>query len=119
VDAHPFFTAVPPRDLTNIERDVVQRLLKSAAPNRLAEASSLSVVGRCGCGACPTVFFRAPNGRREHDLAHFTGRDSLGVTGVVLLQTEEGLSQLEFYSVDGHDPWDVPEVQSLVPFASA
>ncbi len=113
-ESHPFFMALSPRELTALESLVLDRLL-TAANDRAKEISQLRVVGRCGCGACPTVFFRVPTKSQiESDVAHFIGRDKRGgLTGAVVLSTEDGLSQLEFYSVDGHEPWDIPEVDSL------
>lgn len=113
-ESHPYFVAVPSRELTTPEFSVLARLL-TAATDHAKQVSQLRVVGRCGCGACPTVFFRAPiKTQAESDVAHFVGRDkSGGLTGAVVLSTDEGLSQLEFYSVDGHEPWDIPEADSL------
>jgi hypothetical protein len=119
VDAHPYFEAVPTRALAEIERAVVVRLV-SGTPEYAEAVPSMRVVGRCGCGSCPTVFFQVPrDGMREWDVAHFVGREPNGaVTGAVLMASAEGLSQLEFYSVDGHDPWSIPEVSSLEPAAA-
>lgn len=117
-EAHLYFAPVAPRELTPLERAVVTRIL-SAAPQFAGEVPRLRVVGRCACGACPTVFFRKlTESGSERDVAHFVGREKGGgLTGAVLLASEGGLSQLEFYSVDGHDPWDIPEISTLEPTA--
>ena len=118
LSVHPYFLAIAPRELSEVERATVERLLVKA-PEFAGELSRLKVVGRCGCGACPTVFFREASSRDEWDVAHSVGQErNGGITGVVLMASSEGLSQLEFYSLDGHDPWGLPEVSSLEPTAA-
>jgi hypothetical protein len=111
----PFYVSTEQRALTDVERDLVRSLVERESPQYLAQIDELRVVGRCGCGACPTVFFQ-PAGPVGHDreVASYVGRDSAGgLTGVVLWQEAGRLSQLEFWSVDGHDPWTPPSVESL------
>jgi hypothetical protein len=111
----PFFVSVDQRDLTDLERALVVDLLRREAPQYLEQVPDLRVVGRCGCGSCPTVFFkRHAQDDRHQELASYMGTDPAGgVTGVVLWQCEGALSQLEFYSVDGHDPWAIPSIETI------
>nr|WP_271009071.1 hypothetical protein [Paucibacter sp. B51] len=45
------------------------------------------------------------------------GKDEAGgLVAAVLVAKEGALSQLEFYSVDGHDPWGIPNVETLAPW---
>lgn len=114
----PFFITTPVRDLTDLERATVLRLLESAEPEYREQVPRLRVVGRCGCGQCPTVFFEKNEpGTHEQDLCTYTGTDKEGgVVAAVLLQKHGRLSQLEYHSVDGHDPWYPPMAQDLRPY---
>ena len=113
-----FFITTPVRDLTDLERATVLRLLESAEPEYREQVPRLRVVGHCGCGQCPTVFFEKNKpGTHEQDLCTYTGTDKEGgVVAAVLLQKHGQLSQLEYYSVDGHDPWYPPMAQDLRPY---
>lgn len=115
----PYYLAVVPRPLRDTERACVDRLLEGAAPEYLEQVDDLRVVGRCGCGRCPSVFFvAAENAHHEAALVSLTGRDKLGgLVGAALLVSGGRLTQLAFHSVDGHEPWLVPEVETLKPDA--
>lgn len=116
--AFPFFAPVEPRALSEAERSVLERLATGLDAKYKAQLPGLVVVGRCGCGRCPTIFFRPhTEGDRERDLVSFSGQDSTGgLVAAALLENEGALSQLEFYSIDGHDPWFIPEAKSLAPY---
>ena len=113
----PFFIPIPARDLTALERATVLKLLEGRAPGFQAQVAHLQVVGRCGCGQCPTVFFaHHAQGTPYEDLASGSGPDSSGGTvTAVLMHTQGRLTQLEYYPADGHDPWCAPEAQDLNP----
>jgi hypothetical protein len=113
----PFFVPTPVRPLTATEREILERLLEGQAERYRSQASNVAVVGRCGCGSCPTIFFAVHHeGDRETDLVSSAGRDaSGGLVGVLLLEKEGSLSQLEFFSMDGHHPWGVPGAETLEP----
>ena len=71
------------------------------------------MVGRCGCGDCLTIFFREPNSA-ETDAVSCSGKDQSGnVVGVALLEIEGILTQLEFWSLDGQEPWSYPMPETL------
>ena len=109
------FVAEPERPLTWEERALVEELLRGAPAQAAAHLASLRVVGRCACGQCPTVFFRAPNTEvAARQLASCTGTDDEdGITGVTLWQARGLLTLLEFWSVDGHEPFSAPSIASL------
>lgn len=117
----PYFAATEPRALSFQERTVAERLLVGQPAEYTSQLAGLRVVGRCGCQACPTIFFIMPiAAAREHDLASLVGKDAAnGLVGAVLMQREGRLSQLEFYSVDGHDPWSIPNADTLSPAGRA
>ncbi len=114
----PFFVSSDPRPLSTQERAIVERLLREQPSQCSKQTGALKVVGRCGCGVCPTVFFQPlEDGDREVDLVTMAGRDdSDGLVAAVLIEKEGALSQLEFYSVDGHDPWGIPNAETLEPW---
>ena len=116
--AFPFFAPTERRSLSPDERAVLERLLQDQGPQYTTQLNELAVVGRCGCGACPTVFFQAhSSGDQERELISMAGQDATGgLVGAVLLEKQGVLSQLEFFSVDGHDPWKIPDAKHLAPF---
>ena len=111
----PFFAPTERRPLSLEESSIVARLLSGAAPELLSQLEHLAVVGRCGCGECPTVFFQPHQvGDREQDICQAIGPDETGgLVGAVLMEKAGLISQLEFYSVDGHSPWQAPLAESL------
>ena len=114
----PFFVATSARDLSAEERETVIKLLEAADTGFSEQVARLRVVGRCGCGLCPTVFFEPYEpGVSEQDLSTYAGKDKEGgIVGAVLMQKQGRLSQLEYYSVDGHEPWYPPAAQDLKPY---
>lgn len=114
----PFFVSSVPRPLSAQERAIVERLLREQSPQYSRQAGALKVVGRCGCGVCPTVFFQSHiDGDCESGLVTMAGKDdSDGLVAAVLIVKDGELSQLEFYSVDGHNPWGIPNVETLAPW---
>lgn len=113
-----YFLAVPKRAPTAHELALLRRLLQGQDAVFREQLDRLCVVGRCGCGKCPTIFFRphAP-GFSEADLVSLVGVDEQGgLVGVVLLHDDDTLTQMEFYSVDGHAPWSAPKPEGLKPF---
>jgi hypothetical protein len=116
--APPFFVATEHRCISQAEREVLLRILQDGHSAHLALVEQLQVVGRCGCGACPTIFFQ-PHAQSEHEteVASYWGRDEANAPVGVLLWEKHGRpSQLEFYSVDGHDPWGIPKAETLEPY---
>jgi hypothetical protein len=110
---HPYFLPIEPRSLEPIEFAVVTRLLAASPQHYKDQVQDLNVVGRCGCGSCPTIYFREPVSP-ESDLVTCHGRDdSGGAVGVVLLTSDDKLSQLDFWSLDGHEPWSSANPESL------
>jgi len=114
----PFFIATELRSLSAEEYALVAKIAANEAPEYQKELADLKVVGRCGCGACPTVFFQPhQTGEREQEIASYAGKDSWGgVVGILLWAKGGHLSQLEFYSVDGHDPWSIPAESTIERF---
>jgi hypothetical protein len=85
-------------------------LVERQAPNRLAELESLKVVARCGCRKCPTVLFGQQieaeplTGNPFVEVASYRGKSKEGATvGVVLIEREGKLAELEAWSPHGPD----------------
>ena len=115
--AFPFFVSTDVRPLSQVERSIVLRLVSEKAPDFKHQLDQLVVVGRCGCGVCPTVFFQHYDAEsRERKVASYMGQDSSGgEVGALLFENDGRLSQLDIYSVDGHEPYGAPEPASLRP----
>ena len=114
----PFFVSIEERALSSEEQEVLAALVDREAFVLAPSARPLRVVGRCGCGQCPTVFFQPHRtGEDERKVCSYSGKDaSGGIVGVLLWEKGGYPSQLEFYSVDGHDPWSVPLPGTLERF---
>lgn len=112
---YPYYIAVESRALTKIERETVRRIVANLDPATTEQVDGLMVVGRCGCGNCPTVFFQAhATGDKESAIHMLTGKDIFGgFVGVTLFEKNGQLSQLDYYSMDGHEPWQPPEPEVL------
>jgi len=110
----PYYAPIEARPLARDERAIMDRLLSSEDAEYKRQLHGLQVVGRCGCMACPTIFFLPhKQGEIEQDLVSMVGMDATGPVAAVLMQKAGALSQLEFYSVDGHYPWSTPPASSL------
>jgi len=114
----PFFVPIEARALSSEELEVIAVLIDHEAPALLSSVQFLRVVGRCGCGQCPTIFFQPHRiGAGEREVCSYSGKDaSGGIVGVLLWERGGSPSQLEFYSVDGHDPWSLPLPGTLERF---
>jgi hypothetical protein len=104
------------RELSSGERDLLLHILEREAPDRIPEVASLKVVARCGCGKCPTVIFGSSLESEPRpampftEVANYIGRNSDGVlVGVVLLEREGHLSELEAWSPEGGEVVSWPE----------
>jgi hypothetical protein len=97
------------RDISNQEHDLLTFLLTKEAPERLRQIDSLKVIGKCGCGACPTVLFGLsftdePITSNHYILADYSGKNSNGGhTGVLLWANDAIITELEGYSLDGSE----------------
>lgn len=111
----PFFISTEKRPVSADEFETLRKIVASEVPERGVELEGLLVVGRCGCGTCPTVFFQPHgSGSQEREVASYMGKEpNGGVVGVVLWEIDGQFSQLEFYSMDGHEPWSIPIVNTL------
>jgi hypothetical protein len=117
--AHPYFAPGAPRPLRTEEARLVAHLLELCG--RSGAASELNVVGQCGCRACPTIFFRpSSQAAHERDIGSWHGIDEYGgVVGVSLTEEAGEITQLEIYSLDGHEPWGLPRLSSIEPIGGA
>jgi len=108
------------RELTGEERSLLAFLLQREASSRIAELASLKVVARCGCGKCPTVLFGETlaaeplTGSPMVEVASYRGRNAEGVAvGVVLIERNGRLAELEAWSPEGPDITAWPPISAL------
>jgi len=110
------------RPLTPDERGLLEWLLNHGTPDAAAyspQVAVVSVVSRCGCG-CPTIDLAvggrsASLGSPSTILADAMGVTREGVRVGVILHGREGLiSELEVYSVAGHEgAFSLPRTEDL------
>ena len=120
--AHAPYSIPDRRKPTPEERSLLKFLLERHAPNRLVEVDTLKVVARCGCGKCPTVLFGQKldaeplTGSPFVQVASYRGKNKDGVTvGVVLIERQGKLAELEAWSPHGPDVKSWPPVAALPP----
>jgi hypothetical protein len=120
VAAHTPYSIPDRRALTGEEQSLLRFLLERQAPHRLGELETLKIVARCGCGKCPTVLFgytpdaEPLTGSPFTELASYRGKNKDGVTvGVVLIEREGKLAELEAWSPHGPDIKSWPSVATL------
>jgi hypothetical protein len=62
----------------------------------------------------PSSFGPTRPTRGEREIASYVGTNqSNGLTGVVLWEESGKMSPLEFYSLDGHQPWFPASIETL------
>ena len=113
------------RALSQEERAILVHLLQLEAPDRLSQIEPLKVIAKCGCGGCPTVLFgdsfdAAPVTKDHYILADYAGTNaSGGLIGVMVWANDNGITELEGYSIDGSEPvtWPVPLALRPMPDA--
>ena len=117
---HMPYSIADRRHLTPEERSLLTFLLERHAPSRLVELEALKVVARCGCGKCPTVLFGPQldaeplTGSPFAEIASCRGTNKDGVTvGVVLIERQGKLAELEAWSPLGDDIKSWPSVAAL------
>lgn len=120
----PARTLSEDRSLTPEEKDLVEFLLRHAAPPEglafIPQLDHANVTGRCSCG-CPTVDlavpseFRVSNPPQCQPLADATGRVDGKVVGVMLFQSGGLLSLLETYRLEdiSDDPFGLPPISTI------
>lgn len=112
----PYFASTAARALSEHEYAVVAQLLVEQNDDLRAQLNHLVVVGRCGCEACPTIFFQPhKEGDHEYSLVDAFAKDETGgVVGVSLFVKDGLLSQLEVFTADGHDPYFLPRPENFI-----
>ena len=112
------------RPLSDEERLLMQFLVGREASSRLHEIEHLRVVARCGCGKCPTVLFGTDEnatpmtGSPYTEVASYRGRNSDNIAvGVVLIDRQGQLAELEAWSPEGPHIRSWPPVSALERFA--
>lgn len=112
------------RPLSREEQELVLWLIDHGSSDDRAhlqaQVPTLTVHWRCRCG-CPTVHF-ALNGatverKGRHVIAHCLGRVNGMEVGVMLVDREGVLTELEVYALLGNDkPFGLPGISTLHSF---
>jgi hypothetical protein len=108
------------RPLTEQECDLVRWLIEHShldSSRLLSQIERLSVAEKCSCG-CPTVYFAldgVPVTRKgEQLISDWRAEVDGNGVGVMLFQTDDGVSSLEVYSIAGTDkPFGLPAIGSI------
>ncbi|AZQ63808.1 hypothetical protein EI427_16715 [Flammeovirga pectinis] len=108
------------RKLKNEEYKLLEYLFKKEKKDFLDILPEIVVIGRCGCGKCPTIQFGL---NYESDLIHgkniidYYGLSKNGnLIGVSILGNEYQPSELEFWSIDGvEEITEIPDITTLKP----
>ena len=123
MSAHAPYSIPECRSISCAERELLQFLLEREAPSRIREIDELQIVARCGCGECPTVLFRRGvasdplTGIPAREIASYSGLNSDGVrVGVVLIERNGELAELEAWALEGGDVFSWPAVSDLQRF---
>ncbi|WP_241479995.1 hypothetical protein [Kordia jejudonensis] len=79
---------------------------------------NLKVIARCGCGKCPTILFGntfESEIQKGNLLMDYVAKRKNGdLIGISIFGTEEMLTELEFYSIDGtSEITEIPKIHTL------
>ena len=108
------------RNLAINEAALLCYILERNAPGRVCEVENLRVIGRCGCGKCPTVIFGTHlkleiSNLPSTQLVEYEGRNAERVAvGLVLLTRGDRLSELEVWSLRGGPVRSLPITDTLL-----
>ena len=115
------FVAKEYRELTNVERELIEWLITNSGgyvEKYISQLNQAKVVGRCTCG-CPTIDI-ALAGKRSRTsgastiVAEAEGQSPQGVPLFVILHAREGeLSELEVCSLDDVEKFGLPTPEML------
>lgn len=102
------------RELTEEEMEIIRFLIQEEKPNLKNQIKDLKVIGRCGCGKCPTVMLGTSFDDdiiiNESIIADYHGVDNnQNPIGVTLFGNNK-ITELEFYSIDGLIEPDIIEI---------
>ena len=108
------------RELNNEEKNLLEFLFSKEKPEWVELVKKLRVIGRCGCGNCPGVFFGIQDNdpiRSEESKIEYFGQDPNGeIIGIAINGTKDFPTELEVFSLDGgSDPELLPLLDSLKP----
>ncbi|KXX66945.1 hypothetical protein AVL50_29665 [Flammeovirga sp. SJP92] len=111
------------RKLKDEEYKLLEHLLKTERKEFLNILPELVVIGRCGCGNCPTIQLGL---NYESDIIHgkiiidYYGLSKKGnLIGVSILGNEYQPSELEFWSIDGvEEITEIPDIKTLKPMGN-
>ncbi|ANI90305.1 hypothetical protein A9P82_13990 [Arachidicoccus ginsenosidimutans] len=106
------------RELNQNEVEIIKFLLEKEKTELLSNINNLKVIGRCGCGNCPTIMlgnsFNDTIRTNQPIIADYYGKDKNGYVNGVILYGNNEISELEFYSMDGKaEKVEIPIIDTL------
>ncbi len=107
------------RELNEKEKELLGFLIAKEKPEWLSLINKLKIIGRCGCGKCPTVFFGFSYDdvvkKNQNLIIDYMGNGEHGeLIGVCLFGDNEIPSELEFWSINGqNDVTEIPAIKTL------
>lgn len=108
------------RELTQTEKEFLTYLFEKEKPEWKNIISNLKIIGRCGCGKCPTIIFgKTLNSKIQKGnlIIDYKGKGNRNeLIGISLFGTEKMPTELEFYSIDGKsNVTEIPKIETLLP----
>ena len=106
------------RELTLTEIELLSYLFDNEKPEWSDLIKNLKVIGRCGCGICPTIMFGKTfesEIQQGNILIDYFGKGPKGeLIGVLVTGTELMPTELEFYSIDAKlEIPIIPKIETL------
>lgn len=106
------------RELTKFEIEFLTYLFEKEKSEWTNLIGNLKIIGRCGCGKCPTIIFGKTfdSEIQKGDLIiNYAGKGKNGeLIGISVFGTDKMPTELEFYSISGESEiTEMPEIGTL------
>ena len=92
------------RKLSENEINLLEYLFKKEKPEWINIIPNLKVIGKCGCGKCPTIMFGENYDSEiltnQKLIIEYIGKQDNNLIGILLFGNSKTPTELEFYSID-------------------
>ncbi|MDO6739334.1 hypothetical protein [Wenyingzhuangia sp. 2_MG-2023] len=93
------------RNLSDVEFNLLKYLFKKEKPEWINIINNLKVIGKCGCGECPTIMFGENYDskilKNQKLLIDYVGKNKENnLIGIIIFGNKKTPTELEFYSID-------------------
>ncbi|MFT5619024.1 MAG: hypothetical protein ACI85I_002261 [Arenicella sp.] len=109
------------RELSESEVNLLRYLFEKEKPEWINLIDSLKVIGRCGCGKCPTIMFGENYNSdvlaNQKLLTDYIGKyEENNLIGILLFGNSQIPTELEFYSIDSKTELiEISKIHSIKP----